>query len=142
VKGGIQFHKTNYTHPVTYPVIVKDSFVIGLTDDMMNSITNEDASADFSLTNYFNGDIPEDANKIHLAGTRGLFASRTNGFRAENIHFENFNHAGVTKMTPLQSCSECWHKKLWVVGSKTSHFKGITYENINGNYIFWEKWQR
>lgn len=45
-------------------------------------------------------------------------------------------------MTPLQSCSECYSMKLWVVGSKTTYFENITYTNVTGNYIFWEKWRR
>lgn len=59
--------------------------------------------------------------------------SRTDGMEAENIHFANFDN----NMTPLQSCSECWHFKLWVVGSKTTIFRQISYENIQGNYVFW-----
>lgn len=52
---------------------------------------------------------------------------------AKDISFYNFG----TTMTPLQSCSECYHFKLWVVGSKTTMFKNISYSNIQGNYIFW-----
>jgi hypothetical protein len=45
-------------------------------------------------------------------------------------------------MTPLQSCSECYHFKVWVTGGKTTYFQNISYNNIQGNYIFWEKWRR
>lgn len=45
-------------------------------------------------------------------------------------------------MMPLQSCSECHNMKLWVVGSKTTLFENISYSNVTGNYIFWEKWRR
>ena len=45
-------------------------------------------------------------------------------------------------MTPLQSCSECYNVKVWVTGGKTTYFQNITYYNIQGNYIFWEKWRR
>jgi hypothetical protein len=69
---------------------------------------------------------------------RGLIASRTDGLLIDSVQFINF---GAT-MTPLQSCSECYDFRLWVTGGKTTHFKNITYQNIQGNYIFWEKWRR
>jgi hypothetical protein len=29
-----------------------------------------------------------------------------------------------------------------VTGGKTTYFKNITYNNILGNYVFWQKWRR
>lgn len=64
---------------------------------------------------------------------RGFIASRTDGLLGKGLAFYNF---GPT-MTPLQSCSECYHFRLWVVGSKTTMFTNISYDNIQGDYIFW-----
>lgn len=65
--------------------------------------------------------------------SRGVIASRTDGLKVKDIRFYNF---GAT-MTPLQSCSECYHFKLWVTGGKTTYFSNISYNNIQGKYIFW-----
>lgn len=65
--------------------------------------------------------------------SRGVIAARTDGLKFKDIRFFNF---GPT-MTPLQSCSECYHFKLWVTGGKTTLFSNISYNNIQGNYIFW-----
>jgi hypothetical protein len=69
---------------------------------------------------------------------RGIITPRTDGFRATNITFVNF---GAT-MTPFKACSKCENILLWVTGGKTSFFNNITYQNILGNYIFWNKWRR
>lgn len=90
VKGGMQFHKTNFTKQLVY---AQNSVIVG-----------------FSA-----GNAPDDIDYTYN-NARGLIASRTDGLRVSNITFVNF---GAT-MTPLQSCSECWNIKLWVTGSKTT----------------------
>lgn len=106
-KGGMQFHKTNFTKEL---VIAKNSVVVG----------------------YSSGNAPTDIDTDYN-NARGVIASRTDGLKFSGIQFYNF---GAT-MTPLQSCSECYHFKLWVTGGKTTYFENITYTNISGNYIFW-----
>ena len=65
--------------------------------------------------------------------TKGIIAPRTNGFRVNGARFYNF----ASNMSIIQSCSECHNAKLWVTGGKTSFFNNISYNNIEGNYIFW-----
>lgn len=103
----MQFHKTNYTKE---QVVAIDSVIVG----------------------YSSGNGPIDLD-LEYENARGLIASRTDGLLVKNIQFVNFG----PKMTPLQSCSECFSFKLWVTGGKTTHFKNITYTNIQGNYIYW-----
>ena len=46
-------------------------------------------------------------------------------------------------MTPFQSCSKCFHFKVWITGGKLSRFTGISYKNINSqSYIYWENFRR
>ena len=111
-KGGLQFHKTNYTKEL---VVAEDCLVVG----------------------YSQGNAPENID-IEYKNARGVIASRTDGLKFSGIRFHNF---GPT-MTPLQSCSECYHFKLWVTGGKTTFFENIQYTNVEGNYIFWENWRR
>lgn len=111
-KGGFQFHKTNYTKEF---VVAENSIIVG----------------------YSNGNAPSDIDQLYN-NARGLIASRTDGLKVSGITFFNF---GAT-MTPLQSCSECWNNKVWVTGGKSTHFENIKYENILGEYIFWEQHRR
>ena len=111
-KGGLQFHKTNFTKEL---VIAHNALVVG----------------------YSQGNAPDNMDYVYNEA-RGVIASRTDGLRFSDIRFYNF---GPT-MTPLQSCSECYIYKLWVTGGKTTEFEQISYNNIQGNYIFWEKWRR
>ena len=106
-KGGLQFHKTNYTKEYVQAV---DCLVVG----------------------YSAGNAPADVDTTYH-NARGFIASRTDGLKADNIRFYNFKGT----MTPLQSCSECHDKKLWVTGGKTTYFNNISYTNVQGNYIFW-----
>lgn len=108
----MQFHKTNYTKEL---VIAKNILIVG----------------------YSQGNAPTDVDLTYL-NARGFIASRTDGLKGSGIIFHNF---GPT-MTPLQSCSECENAKLWVTGGKTTLFEDISYVNVNGNYIFWEKHRR
>lgn len=111
-KGGLQFHKTNFTKEL---VIAENCLVVG----------------------FSTGNAPSDID-TEYNNARGVIASRTDGLKFSGIRFFNF---GAT-MTPLQSCSECYHFKLWVTGGKTTMFENIQYNNILGKYIFWEKWRR
>lgn len=88
----MQFHKTNYTKEL---VVAENSIVVG----------------------YSEGNAPADID-VTYENARGVIASRTDGLKFSGISFYNF---GAT-MTPLQSCSECWNKKLWVTGGKTTYF--------------------
>lgn len=45
-------------------------------------------------------------------------------------------------MTPLKSCSKCESILFQVTGGKSSFFNNVKYENIQGNYIFWNNWRR
>jgi hypothetical protein len=108
----MQFHKTNFTKEL---VVATDSVIVG----------------------YSQGNGPADLDADYNRA-RGLIAARTDGLLVQNVQFFNF---GAT-MTPLQSCSECFDFRLWVTGGKTTYFKNITYNNIQGSYIFWEKWRR
>lgn len=112
VKGGMQFHKTNFTKEL---VVATDSVIVG----------------------YSSGNGPADLD-AEYKNARGVIAARTDGLLVQNVQFFNF---GPT-MTPLQSCSECFDFRLWVTGGKTTFFKNISYNNIQGDYIFWEKWRR
>lgn len=103
----MQFHKTNTTKE---EVIAENCLIVG----------------------YSQGNAPDNINDEYK-DARGFIASRTDGLRAKAITFYNFG----STMTPLQSCSECFSFKLWVVGSKTTKFEQITYKNVSGNYIFW-----
>jgi hypothetical protein len=111
-KGGLQFHKTNYTRE---DVVAKDSLIVGFSQ----------------------GNAPANVDTLY-GDSRGLIAPRTDGLRVDSVEFHNF---GPT-MTPLQSCSECQHVKLWVTGGKTTTFTNVSYFNVNGNYIFWQNWRR
>lgn len=106
-KGGMQFHKTNYTKEL---VVAKNSIIVG----------------------YSQGNKPANVD-VEYNEARGFIASRTDGLKGSGLRFYNF---GPT-MQPLQSCSECFSMKLWVVGSKTTMFENISYTNVTGNYIFW-----
>lgn len=84
------------------------------------------------IVGFSQGNAPSDVDTTYNKA-RGFIASRTDGLKASGIKFYNFG----STMTPLQSCSECFNMKLWVVGSKTTMFEGISYTNVTGNYIFW-----
>ena len=111
-KGGLQFHKTNYTKEY---VTAENCLVVG----------------------YSTGNAPADVDATYN-NARGVIAARTDGLKFTGIRFHNFG----TTMTPLQSCSECYDVKVWVTGGKTTYFNDISYTNIQGNYIFWENWRR
>lgn len=86
----MQFHKTNFTKEL---VIAEDCLVVG----------------------YSAGNVPSNVNDDYN-NARGVIASRTDGLKFTGIRFYNFG----TTMTPLQSCSECYHFKLWVTGGKST----------------------
>ena len=111
-KAGMQIHKTNFTKQA---VVFEDNVVLGISGG------NAPANVDDTFRN-----------------ARGIITSRTDGLVVRNTKFINY---GLT-MTPLQSCSECFHYKLWVTGGKTTFFENIYYENISAKYIFWENWRR
>ena len=88
----MQFHKTNYTKEL---VVAENSVIVG----------------------YSQGNAPDNIDVTYL-DARGIIASRTDGLKVSGISFYNFG----PNMTPLQSCSECWNKKVWVTGGKTTEF--------------------
>lgn len=89
-KGGLQFHKTNFTKEL---VIAHNALVVGFSQ----------------------GNAPDNMDYVYNEA-RGVIASRTDGLKFSDIRFYNF---GPT-MTPLQSCSECYIYRLWVTGGKTT----------------------
>jgi hypothetical protein len=112
IVGGFQIHESNFTKEY---VTAENLLIVG----------------------YSQGNAPSDVDKIY-SKARGLIVPRTDRFIAKNIAFHNF---GAT-MTPLQSCSGCKTYKGWVNGGVTTEFTGISYNNILGNYIFWENFRR
>jgi hypothetical protein len=109
-QSGFNVHLTNRTDE---EVVLKNSIIVGK-----------------SLGNF--------ATDGELERTRGLITPRTDGFRVEGVHFENFDK----KMTVFKSISFGFHFKKWVTGGKLTKFSGITYKNINTNKMFWENWRR
>lgn len=79
------------------------------------------------VVGYSSGNAPADIDTDYN-NARGIIASRTDGLKFSGIKFYNFGRT----MTPLKSCSECYNFKLWVVGSKTTLFENIQYNNIQG----------
>lgn len=67
------------------------------------------------MVGFSRGNAPVDID-TEYENARGVIASRTDGLLVRGIELYNFGNT----MTPLQSCSECYHFKLWVVGSKTT----------------------
>ena len=73
------------------------------------------------IVGYSQGNAPDDIDTVYN-NARGFIASRTDGFKVSGVSFHNYGE----KMTPLQSCSECFHYKLWVTGGKTTYFENIS----------------
>ena len=70
--------------------------------------------------------------------TRGLITPRTDGFKADNVHFANFDGT----MTVFKSVSFGYHIKKWVTGGKLSRFNAISYAGISSDMMYWENWRR
>ena len=71
--------------------------------------------------------------------SRGIIAARTNGLRVEDVNLYNFKK----DMILLQSCSECFTVKLWVTGSKNTHFLRVkAFDSDEAKFIFWENHRR
>lgn len=70
--------------------------------------------------------------------TRGLITPRTDGFKADNVHFANFDGT----MTVFKSVSFGYHIKKWVTGGKLTRFNKISYSGVTSGMMFWENWRR
>jgi hypothetical protein len=88
------------------------------------------------IVGYSSGNAPSDPKD--LKNVRGIITPRTDGFRADDVTFVNFKE----NMTPLKSCSKCESILFQVTGGKSSFFNNIKFENILGDYIFWNNWRR
>jgi len=88
------------------------------------------------IVGFSAGNAPADMNT--LRGTRGIITPRTDGLRVDDVTFANFGPL----MTPLQSCSKCEHRLFHVTGGKTTFFNNVKYANIQGSFIFWNRWRR
>jgi hypothetical protein len=76
----------------------------------------------------------------YYANARAIITPRTDGFIAKNVQIYNFD----SNMTLLNSCSFCYHGKVWVTGGKNTKFQNIMVDSSasSAKRIFWENWRR
>lgn len=63
----------------------------------------------------------------------GIVVPRTDGLSMKNVYFANF----LPNMTPLKSCARCEDTRYYVSGGITTFFENITFNNIQGKYLYW-----
>ena len=81
--------------------------------------------SDYTISNNINADLDL------LANTIGMLTPRSDNFRASNIAFYNFPPTS----TIFTVCAKCNDARLFVSASLEQFFSGISYTNVQGNYL-------